>query len=136
MTALFMIGELKDCCPTLSDNNYHIRGFHPEGNLSFEADEAKCKVCECGHDTKRCPYIHPLNRHQEDSPKFIGPFCIWCHHKHLGINCPNKDRVQMLCRIIKREEEFLVSTQSESLIDDSTELIKKLKKQLQTITNG
>lgn len=89
-----MAGQFKDCCPTLAENNYHIRDFHPGESLTFEDRFAKCKVCGCGHDSSRCPHIHPLNRRQEENEeeikKFVGPSCAWCHGKHLGINCPDR----------------------------------------------
>lgn len=108
-----MIGTFKDCCPTLSDNNHHIRGFHLTSGLSYENllyedDNAQCKVCDCKHDVKRCPYIHPLNRRQEEPTKFVGPSCAWCHGKHLGIDCPN--RIKHLELQAKREGSYAART--------------------------
>lgn len=88
-----MIGTFKNCCPTLSDNDYHISGFHLGEDLLFELDWAECTVCDCKHDIKRCPYIHPLNRAENKLPKFKGPSCAWCHGKHLGIDCPDRNEM-------------------------------------------
>lgn len=59
----------------------------------------KCKICFGEHDNNICPQMHPLNRQQmhplnrqQKKPiKFIGPTCRWCHGKHLGVNCPDRE---------------------------------------------
>lgn len=61
-----ILSVLKDCCPTLKNNNYHIKSWHQDethtDNLLYETDNIICALCKCNHLIERCPCARVLSK--------------------------------------------------------------------------